>query len=90
MLRQHIDVSSTVLKTAHHGSATSSSEEFLRAVQPKVAVICVGYGNSFGHPRAEILDRLEKAGAKIYRTDIDGLIKFRTDGRKLTVSTFSD
>ena len=90
MLRAGIDVASTVLKTAHHGSLTSSSEEFLHAVQPKVAVICVGYGNNFGHPREEVLKNLEKVGAKIYRTDKDGLIKFRTDGRKLTVSTFND
>lgn len=90
MLRAGIDVSSTILKVGHHGSATSSSEEFLRAVQPKVAVICAGYGNQFNHPRPEVLERLEKVGAKIYRTDKDGLIKFKTDGRKLTVSTFND
>ena len=90
MLRAGIDVSSTVLKVGHHGSKTSSGEEFLRAVNPKVAVICVGYGNSFGHPRAEVLDNLEKVGAKIYRTDTDGLIKFKTDGSRLTVKTFSD
>ena len=90
ILRAGIDVSSTVLKVSHHGSRTSSSEEFLRAVNPKVAVICVGYGNNFNHPRAEVLEKLEKVGAKIYRTDIDGLIKFKTDGKKLTVSTFGD
>ena len=90
ILRAGIDVSSTVLKTSHHGSASSSSEEFLRAVNPKAAVICVGYGNNFGHPRKEVLERLEKTGAKIYRTDRDGLIKFRTDGSKLSVSTFND
>lgn len=90
MLRAGIGVESTVLKVGHHGSKTSSSEEFLRAVQPKVAVICVGYGNNFGHPRAEVLEKLEKVGAKIYRTDIDGMIKFKTDGRKLSVKTFSD
>ncbi len=90
ILRAGINVESTVLKVGHHGSKTSSSEEFLRAVQPSVAVICVGYGNNFGHPREEVLDNLEKIGAKIYRTDLDGLIKFKTDGRKLTVSTFGD
>ena len=57
ILREGIDVSSTVLKVAHHGSKTSSSEEFLQAVKPKCAVICVGYGNTFGHPRAEGLER---------------------------------
>ena len=90
ILREGIDVSSTVLKVGHHGSKTSSSMEFLQAVNPKCAVISVGYGNNFGHPRAEVLENLERCGAKIFRTDIDGLIKFRTDGKKLTVSKFND
>ncbi len=89
ILRQNINVQSTVLKVAHHGSKTSSSEEFLKAVNPKVAVICVGYGNNFNHPRAEVLENLEKVNAKIYRTDKDGLIKFKTDGKNLTVKTFN-
>ncbi|MBR3746666.1 MAG: MBL fold metallo-hydrolase, partial [Selenomonadaceae bacterium] len=89
ILRAGVDVSSTVLKVGHHGSETSSSEEFLRAVKPKCAVICVGYGNNFGHPRAEVLERLERLPAKIYRTDQDGLIKFHTDGKSLRVETFN-
>lgn len=88
ILREGVDVSSTVLKVGHHGSATSSSEEFLRAVSPKCSVICVGYGNNFGHPRAEVLERLENLPTKIYRTDRDGLIKFKTDGKNLHVKTF--
>ena len=88
ILSAGIDVQSTVLKVGHHGSATSSSEEFLHAVNPKCAVICVGYGNSFGHPRAEVLERLENLQTKIFRTDRDGLIKFRTDGKILRVETF--
>ena len=90
ILREGVDVSSTVLKVGHHGSKTSSSMEFLQAVKPACAVISVGYGNNFGHPRAEVLTNLEKCGAKIFRTDIDGLIKFRTDGKKLNVEKFSD
>ena len=89
MLREGVDVSSTVLKVGHHGSNTSSSEDFLRAVKPKCAVISVGYGNNFGHPRAEVLERLESLPTKIYRTDRDGLIKFRTNGKTLTVETFN-
>ena len=88
MLREGIDVASTVLKVGHHGSKTSSSEEFLKAVNPKCAVICVGYGNTFGHPRSEVLERLENLNVKIFRTDKDGLIKFKTDGKKLSVETF--
>ena len=87
ILREGIDVESTVLKVGHHGSKTSSSEEFLKAVNAKCAVISVGYGNNFGHPRAEVLNRLNELGVKIFRTDIDGLIKFKTDGKKLSVST---
>lgn len=87
ILREGVDVSSTVLKVGHHGSATSSSEEFLQAVNPKCAVISVGYGNSFGHPRPEVLERLENLPTKIYRTDQDGLIKFRTDGKSVRVET---
>ncbi len=89
ILHEGIDVSSTVLKVGHHGSATSSSEEFLRAVKPKCSIICVGYGNNFGHPRAEVLERLENLPTKIYRTDRDGLIKFKTDGKNLRVETFN-
>ncbi len=88
MLSENINPASTVLKVGHHGSKTSSSLEFLRAVHPACAVICVGYGNNFGHPRAEVLENLKKVNSKIYRTDKDGLIKFKTDGKKLTVSTF--
>ena len=87
ILREGIDVSATVLKVGHHGSKTSSGEEFLRTVNPKCAVICVGYGNNFGHPRAEVLERLENLPTKIFRTDLDGLIKFRTDGKNLRVET---
>ena len=89
ILAAGVDVQSTVLKVGHHGSATSSSEKFLRAVKPSCAVICVGYGNTFGHPRAEVLERLENLPTKIFRTDRDGLIKFRTDGKTLRVETFA-
>ena len=85
MLAEKINVSSTVLKVGHHGSATSSSEEFLQAVSPKCSVICVGYGNNFGHPREEVLERLKNIHTKIFRTDKDGLIKFKTDGKNLSV-----
>lgn len=89
ILREGVDVSSTVLKVAHHGSKTSSSKEFLQVVNPKCAVISVGYGNNFGHPRAEVLERLESLPTKIYRTDHDGLIKFKTNGKNLRVETFN-
>lgn len=69
-----------VLKVAHHGSKYSTSQEFLQAVRPELAVISVGK-NSFGHPTAEVLKRLELIGAKILRTDKNGEIVVETDGR---------
>lgn len=64
-----------VLKVAHHGSNSSSSQEFLALIQPKVAVISCGLGNSFGMPREETLKKLEEIGASILRTDLDGYVR---------------
>ena len=64
----------TVLKVAHHGSKTSSSIDFLKAIKPKVAFIGVGKNNRFGHPNREVIDRLESLGVGIYRTDENGEI----------------
>ena len=80
------DTESDVLKVAHHGSNTSSSNAFLKKVNPKYAIISVGTGNSYGHPKSVILDRLEKLGTKIYRTDELGTIIVTTDGEKIEVS----
>ena len=76
---------STVLKVAHHGSATSTTPEFLAVVNPQLAVISVGEDNDFGHPSQEVIARLEdKLGPEnIYRTDEDGTIEFITDGDRL-------
>ena len=79
----------TVLKVAHHGSRTSSTLEFLRAVAPTVAVISVGARNPYGHPDAGVLERLRSAGARVYRTDSDGAVMFETDGRALTVTRWA-
>jgi hypothetical protein len=65
-----------VLKVAHHGSASSSSSDFLAAIAPKNAVISVGANNSYGHPHTDTLNRLTASGADIYRTDMDGNIEF--------------
>ena len=66
----------TLLKVGHHGSRTSSNPEFLAAVAPKAAVISVGQHNTFGHPRWEVLDRLEAARVKTFRTDREGAETF--------------
>lgn len=62
-----------VLKVAHHGSKYSSSEEFLRAANPEIAVISVGK-NNYGHPSSEVIDKLKMQGIKVYRTDINGAV----------------
>jgi competence protein ComEC len=79
-----------VLKVPHHGSHTSSSEEFLTATEPLFAVISAGYENSYGHPHRDVLERLADHHAAVFRTDLDGLVMIRTDGKKLAVETGRD
>lgn len=74
-----------VLKVGHHGSNTSSTEEFLNQVLPEVAIISVGKENSYGLPKEKILKRFEKIGSKIYRTDLDGTIQIVSDGKEYEV-----
>jgi competence protein ComEC len=78
------------LKVAHHGSKTSTTDAFLSAAHPAFAAISVGRDNLFGHPSAEVTDRLDAAGVRIYRTDRNGAITAGTDGRSLALSTFLD
>jgi len=87
LTRRRADLSTTVLKVAHHGSDTSTTPEFLAVVNPQVAVISVGADNRFGHPTEEVMDRLtEKLDTeKIYRTDEHGTIEFITDCKRLCV-----
>jgi competence protein ComEC len=87
MLEDHELVPTDVLKVAHHGSKTSSTEEFLDAVQPAFAVISVGLDNSYGHPHPDVIERLRAHHAAIFRTDLDGLISIRSDGRRLSLET---
>ncbi len=75
---------STILKAGHHGSKSSSSDDFLRAVRPKIAIISVGK-NPYGHPTKEVLDRLTRLGIKIYRTDLKGNIIITTNGEDYQV-----
>ena len=72
-------LASDVLLAPHHGSKTSSSDEFLRAVQPQFIMVSAGYRNRFGHPKNEILDRYAAAGAMVFRSDRDGAVTFRFD-----------
>ena len=70
------------LKVAHHGGSGSSSEPFLQAVRPQLAVISCGQDNSFGHPHEETLRRLEAVGSQIYRTDLHGSFRFFCNGKE--------
>jgi len=77
LLEKNIFLDSDILKVGHHGSRTSSSEEFIQAVSPDVAIISSGKGNRYGHPNEETLATLEKYGIDIRRTDEEGDIIFK-------------
>ncbi|MDQ3697248.1 MAG: DNA internalization-related competence protein ComEC/Rec2 [Gemmatimonadota bacterium] len=79
-----------VLKVGHHGSATSTSAPFLDAVRPRLALVSVGAGNTYGHPSAAVLRDLVAAGATVMRTDQMGSVVVRTDGRALRLSVEGD
>lgn len=76
-----------ILKVAHHGSRYTSSKEFLDTVNPKVAVISCGQGNSYGHPHTETLKRLEDKKIKVYRTDLQGTVIVSSDGESYNIKT---
>jgi competence protein ComEC len=75
-----------VLRVGHHGSNNATTPELLAAAQPRFAVISLGFRNSFGFPRREVLERLSASGARVYRTDLDGAVTFLLDGRSVTPS----
>lgn len=83
LLKNNVDVSSDVLKVAHHGSLTSTSVKFLNAVNPSYAIISVGENNNYGHPNAKILERLSIRNIIVYRTDRNGTIISKTDGKNI-------
>src|SRR5262249_10549050 len=78
-----------VMKVPHHGSATSSTEAFVKAMRPTVAIVSVGRANHFGHPVADVMERYRAVGAAVYRTDRDGAVTIDTDGKALMVGTFN-
>lgn len=81
---------SDVLKAPHHGSRTSSSMAFLKAVSPSMVVVSAGRDNVFGFPHAESLDSYGEMGAKVLRTDLDGAVTISTDGVDLKAVTWGD
>jgi len=89
LLAQRQPLAHLVLKVGHHGSRYSTTEEFLKAGRPALAVISVGAGNPFRHPTPEVLERLGRVGARIYRTDRDGAVVVETDGLELRVTRWA-
>ncbi|HEY9059655.1 MAG TPA: DNA internalization-related competence protein ComEC/Rec2 [Pseudobacteroides sp.] len=85
LLDNNADLKANVLKVAHHGSDTSTTEGFLNAVGPNVAIISVGKNNSFGHPSKHVIDRLQAKDVNILRTDIHGTIIMSTNGKDIRV-----
>ena len=79
----HVDL----LKVAHHGSRTATTDAFLAAVQPRIAVASAGTGNPYGHPAKRTLERLAASGARVYRTDVDGSVTVSFDASGPLVKT---
>ncbi len=77
-----------VLKIGHHGGRNSTTAEFLAAVKPRLAIISVGEDNPYGHPNAELLERLANAGVRVLRTDRDGAVHILMDGKGVEVNCF--
>nr|WP_242833551.1 lamin tail domain-containing protein [Desulfosporosinus youngiae] len=86
MLKNGQDLKANVLKVGHHGSNSSTTSGFLKAVAPQHAIISVGADNEYGHPTPAILDRLAKAGTNVYRTDQSGTIIVTTDGESIKIN----
>ncbi|MDO5516061.1 MAG: ComEC/Rec2 family competence protein [Clostridium sp.] len=87
MLSKGFDLKADVLKIGHHGSRSSTTREFLNAVNPKYAVISVGKGNDYGHPNDETIEKLHAKGIETYRTDESGTIVAVSDGNNISFNT---
>lgn len=87
IVKSRYDLMSTVLRVGHHGSYTSTSEDFIKAVKPEYCVISVGEGNSYGHPHDVVMDRINKYKAQVFRTDNDGDITCTSDGKVVSFKT---
>ena len=83
----YLDMSADVLKVAHHGSSTSTTEEILEKIKPEIAVISLGEDNEYGHPHKSTLKLLNNIECDIYRTDEDKTVKISTDGENLEIET---
>ncbi len=89
MLQNRQNLKATVLKVGHHGSKSSTTSEFLKAVSPQYAIISVGADNEYGHPTTTVLDRFAEAGIEVFRTDQSGTIVASTDGELIEFNSTS-
>ncbi|WP_077864691.1 ComEC/Rec2 family competence protein [Clostridium saccharobutylicum] len=87
ILQKQLDIQADVLKVGHHGSSSSTSQDFLNKVNPKYAVISCAKGNDYGHPHKETLDKLKDKNIGIFRTDLSGTIIATSDGAKITFNS---
>lgn len=85
IINSGMDFDCDVLKVAHHGSSTSSGDLFLKVASPEISVISCGIDNSYGHPHEEALNKIEKYSDKVLRTDMNGTVTVRTNGKTLSV-----
>ncbi|MGN0144247.1 MAG: ComEC/Rec2 family competence protein [Clostridium sp.] len=81
------DLKADVLKFGHHGSSTSSTDEFLQSVSPEYGIISCGVDNKYGHPHKETLSKINKYNIKSYRTDTQGQITLKSDGKNISITT---
>ncbi len=88
LVQSGTDLNADVLKVPHHGSRTSSTQEFVTAVRPRFAIISVGRRSRFGHPHAEVVERWQAAGAQVLTTGEKGMISVSTDGKDLKIDKF--
>jgi competence protein ComEC len=89
LLNQPEFLQTDVVKVAHHGSSTSSTQDFVRASKAKLSIIPVGKQSQFGHPKPEVVERWKNAGARVLTTGENGTISVSTDGRDLQLKTFT-
>ena len=88
MLATPVYLRADVVKVPHHGSHTSSTQQFIDAVKPQIAVISVGRRSRFGHPHKDVVERWQNSGAQVMTTGENGTISVTTDGSDLVVTTF--
>jgi competence protein ComEC len=87
ILSSYQDINCQVLKCPHHGSDSSSTESFIKAVSPEIVVISVGRNNLYGLPDRDVIRRYEKTGSEIYRTDLHGAVEIVSDGKNISAHT---